>query len=239
MYRTRPFDQYIPLAQEELDLPLYDVIQNLNWLITSALGDPSRVAIFMDKYEKVFHLIGENGTSHLACYEIFKNYFDGMFDQIVFYPINTCPLSSIIPQMLPPYIREVWAIITATQLLLPCVVNVKKQLERATGTKQQNSIIICIIDRYLKENYKYGFNCIGNSVAAHCGSSFDSSNHVFKDGNVQANEVLADSILNGFTRVSLMPTHHVNMTNAVGLVDRVIGDHPSLRPAVLPPTNMF
>lgn len=239
MYRTRPFDQYLSLAQEELDLPLYDVIQNLNWLVLNALGDSSRIAIFMDKYEKVFHLIGENGTSYLACYEIFKNYFDDMFDQIVFYPINTCSLSRIIPQMLPPYIREVWAIITATQLLLPCVVNVKKQLERATGAKQQNTIIICIIDRYLKEKFKYGFNCIGNSVAAHCGSSFDLSNHVFKDGNVQANEVLADSILNGFTRVSLMPTHHVNMTNAAGLVDRVVGDHPSLRPAVLPPTNMF
>lgn len=239
MNRTKPFDPYISLAQEELEFPLYDVIQNLNWLITNALVDPSHIAIFMDKYEKVFHLIGENGNSHLACCEIFKNYFDDMFDRIVFYPINTCPLSRIIPQMLPPYIREVWAIITASQLLLPCIVNAKKINERASGIKQQNSIIICIIDRYLKEKFKYGYNCIGNCVGSQCNVKFDVNVSNFENDTGMAADVMAGTILNGFAHMSLSYTHYVNMTDVIGIINGVVSKHPALQPAVLPPTNMY
>lgn len=239
MNRSKPFDPYIALAQEELELPLYDVIQNLNWLVTNALGDPSYVAIFMDKYEKVFQLIGANSNNYLACYDTFKNYFDDMFDRIVFYPIDTCPLSRIIPQMLPPYIREVWAIIAASQLLLPCVVNAKKINERASGIKQQNTIIICIIDRYLKEKFKYGYNCIGNCVGSQCNVLFDVNESVFKNDTGLAENVMSDTILNSFTRMSLSYTHYVKMTDVIGIVNQVVGKHPALQPDVLPPTNMY
>ena len=236
MHRTRPFDQYISLAHEELDLPLHDVIQNLNWLILNALGDSSRIAIFMEKYEQVFNFIGLNCHDVGMCSNALKNYFDGMFDEIASYPISICPMAMINNWELPSFIRETWSVITASQLMLPILVNAKKVMERTSGDRVQNTIIICIIERYFRDKFPDGFACIDDIVTQHV-------NTVAKDDKSIPTDLFkvveADVLLGGFTRISLLPTHHLNMLDVPYIVNSVVGKHPAIRPAVLPPTNMF
>lgn len=230
MHRTRPFDQYLSLAQEELDLPLYDVIQNLNWLVLNALGDSSRIAIFMEKYEQVFNFIGSNCHDVAACSNALRNYFDGMFDEIVHFPISICPMAMISNLELPPFIREVWSIITASQLMLPSLVNAKKVMERSSGDRVQNAIIIFIIEQYFKDKFPIGFAFIDDVVTQHINT---------KNNPVDFKTVEADVLLDGFTRISLRPTHHLNMLDVSYIVNSVVANHPFIRPDVLPPTNMY
>jgi len=240
MHRNKPFDSYIPLAQEELDLPLFDVIQNLNWLIENSL-DPSHIAIFMEKYTDVFTKLPEIFTTTGRCVELLHNYFDDMFDRMVEYPMSICPLTMISVWQLPPYIREVWSIVTACQVLLPCVVSCKKAMEHQLGKRVQNSIIVCVIDQYLKEKFASGFSFILSVIDAVFEEFVKVQN---TETSIEARdalkqEVYADVLLNGFTRISLLPTHHVNMIDVVKLINGVVKTHPALQPAILPPTNMF
>lgn len=236
MHRNKPFDSYIPLAQEELELPLYDCIQNLNWLIESSL-DPSHIAIFMEKYNNVFAKLPKIFTTTGNCSVLLHEYFDDMFNLMVDYPMSICPLTMISVWQLPPYIREVWSIIAACQVLLPCVVNCKKAMEHQLGKRVTNDIIICVIDQYLREKFQYGFNFITSVIDA-CFDAYvkeQNSEIATEARDSLKHTVYADVFLNGFTRISLLPTHHVNMIDVVKLVSSVVKSHP----AILPPTNMF
>lgn len=240
MHRNKPFDSYIPLAQEELELPLYDVIQNLNWLIESSL-DPSHIAIFMEKYNDVFSKLPGVFTTSGLCSVLLHDYFDDMFTRMVDYPMSICPLTMISVWQLPPYVRETWSIITSCQVLLPCVVNCKKAMEQQLGKKVTNAIIICAVDQYLKEKFQAGFNFITSVIDAVFNDYVKEQNtEIATDArNALKQDVYADVFLSGFTRISLLPTHHVNMIDVAKLVSDVVKAHPALQPAVLPPTNMF
>ena len=230
MHRERPFDRYIPLAQEEMELPLFDVIQNLNWLIAESL-DQSHIAIFMEKYETVFSQLPGVYTSSGACSDFLHNYFDAMFDSMVEYPMNICPLTMISVWQLPPYIRETWSIITACQVLLPCIVNCKKVMEHELGKRVPNSIIICVVEQYLKEKNKMGYDFIWSVIDAVFDDVIKSRPGEIPNDAREAlkHDVYADVFLNGFTRVSLLPTHHVNMLDVCKLVSGIVRAHPSLQ----------
>ena len=228
MHGIKPFDKFIPLAQEELELPLFDVIQNLNWLITESL-DQTHIAVFMEKYENVMMKLPEMQSSPVSCTDLLHNYFDQMFDRMVEYPISICPLTMISVWDLPPYVRQVWSVITACQILLPCVVACKKSLERQEGKRIPNTIIICVIDQYLKDKFFNGMYFVSEKL----NMVFDDKAAKVPMNNVLKSDIYADILLNGFTRVSLLPTHHVNMLDVEKIVGDVVRSHPALHPELV------
>lgn len=243
------FDVYVPLAQEELELPLFDVIQNLNWLIGNALNfDSPRIAIFMSKYDTMLknfpdvHQVDANGnpvtTTSFVDADFIAGYFDAMFDQMEAYPIMTSPMSMLSNVSPVDYVVETWKIITACQVLLPCVVNLKKVLERRFGKKMKNTIIICSIEEYLKRRNPSGYifirDIVSNAVNSNSGSSLD---------NTQVSElnetIFADLLLNGLTRLSLVSTHYLNMCAVSLIISEIVSKHHALVPDVLHETPLY
>lgn len=250
MVRKHAFDVYIPLAQDEMELPLYDVIQNLNWLIGNALHfDAPRIAIFMSKYDTLLkglptvHATDQtgnpiDGVTSIGDANFIDGYFDAMFCQMESYPIMSSPMSMIANIMPADYVLETWKIITTCQILLPCVVNLKRSLERQYGKKNTNAIIICSIEEYLKRRNPVGYAFIQDIIAKTVNANRKADWDPVRITEITAT-VCADVFLDGLTRLSLIPTHYLNMCDVAKIVGDVVMHHRLLMPDVLPETTMY
>ena len=243
------FDIYKYLAQDELDLPLFDVIQNLNWLISTALNfDSSRIAIFMDKYNLLLnqfpsvHEVDQNGNpvelTSINDANFIDKFFDELFNEMESYPIMHSPIAMFTGYPPIEYVVQTWKIIVTCQILLPCVVNLKKSLEQRFGRKMQNTIIICSIEEYLKRRNSIGYAFIENLISEIMQSVGNQKWDQIQLENVRS-EISADTFLNGLTRLSFGSTHYLNMCDVGSIVGKIVSGHKLLQPDIIPPTALY
>ena len=104
-------------------------------------------------------------------------------------------------------------------------------MEHELGKRVPNSIIICVVEQYLKEKNKMGYDFIWSVIDAVFDDVIKSRPGEIPNDAREAlkRDVYADVVLNGFTRVSLLPTHHVNMLDVCKLVSGIVRAHPSLQ----------
>lgn len=244
MERKTLTNLYGYLIEKEFDLPLYQAMNNINWLLAYVYkDDPIGLSAVMDRQmasscQAVSLILSRNidrdpkevlvewNNVRSDATNMFKYVLDmENFKRVMSVPVQRCPIALVGGVIAKP-VMDFWSIVTATQYFLPIVCECKHKYMEVYNKNLTYANMLCLIENLMIEFYPDGWNYICSKV--------------YQVVNETANgELLGIFVLKYLASLLIECMAYVDMCNIDNVIDTILKTAPEFSPKVLPPNEMF